>query len=150
MGMQFETFEEILEFAIGQERAAQVFYAHLADEASDPEKSRYYRELVAQEQGHEQKLTELKDSQLNMPTPDLEDLRKCGYLDSMPLAPEMEWKQVLKYLIKKEKSAKMLYTVLANSTAKQELSELFQYLAEQECDHADYFQHEYNACLNAE
>ena len=150
--MQFATFEEVLEFAIGQERAAQVFYTHLAEESADPERRRYYTELAAQEQGHEEKLLGLKMSMstLNLPVPDLEELRKCGYLDTMPLTPEMEWKEVLRYLVKKEKSAKMLYTVLANSTANQEFSELFNYLAQQECEHAHYFQKEYNACLNAE
>lgn len=152
MVMQFGTFEEILEFAIGQERVAQRFYAHLAEEATDPERHRYYLELADQELGHEGKLLGLKmaASRLNIPVPDLEDLRKCGYLDAVPLTPDMEWKEVLRYLVKKEKSAKMLYTVLANSMAKQELAELFQFLAEQECEHADYFQREYNACLNAE
>ena len=143
MVMQFKTFEEILEFAIGQERAAQLFYTHLADEAADPERRRYYSELADQEQGHEEKLLGLKTetSRLNIPVPDLE---------AVPLTPDMEWKDVLKYLVKKEKSAKMLYTVLANSMAKPEFAELFQFLAEQECEHADYFQREYNACLNAE
>ena len=150
MAIEFRTFDEILDFAIGQERAAQVFYTNLAAETADPEKSRYYRDLAAQEQGHEEKLVGLRLAQLHMPTPDLEDLRQCGYLDALPLTPEMKWEQVLKYLIKKEKSAKMLYTVLANSAVKQEHADLFTFLAAQEAAHAEYFQHEYDACLNAD
>ena len=148
---QFDTLDAILDFAITQEQAAQVFYTHLAAEATDPEKAAFYRELAAQERRHEEALCELKRSNPAGPTPDLEDLRQCGYLDAMPLHPGVSWKELLEYIIKKEKSAKMLYTVLANSTAKAALSELFQWLADQEAAHADYFKTEYqNTCLNAD
>lgn len=112
--IQFQTFDEILDFAIMQERAAQIFYAKLADEADDPERGRFYRDLVAQEQTHEEKLLTLKLISSQVHTPDLEELQKCGYLDALPLHPGMSFKEILRYVIKKEKSAKMLYTVLAN------------------------------------
>lgn len=149
MAVQFQTFDEILDFAITQERAAQAFYAHMADEATLPETAAYYHSLVTEERGHEEKLSGLRESCPDLPVPDLEDLRKCGYLDAMPLTTEMDRKQMLRYLIKKEKSAKMLYTVLANSMVKQELANLFNYLAAQECEHAENFQREYDACLDA-
>ncbi len=148
MAVKFQTIDEILDFAITQERAAQAFYAQMAEEAAIPETAAYYRRLVEEERGHEEKLCGLRESQLDLPMPDLEDLRKCGYLDAIPLTPEMERQEILRYLIKKEKSAKMLYTVLANSMAKQELADLFNYLASQECEHADNFQREYDACLD--
>ena len=146
--VHFETFDEILDFAIVQERAAQAFYANLAGEADNADMRRFYESLVEQESIHEEKLTDLKSVCSQLSVPDLEDLQKCGYLDALPLHPEADLKQVLQYLIKKEKSAKMLYTVLANSVQRSEMADLFNVLAAQEADHAEFFKREFEE-LNA-
>lgn len=145
---QFETFDEILDFAIVQERAAQAFYAKMAADADDPERTQFYQSLVEQERKHEEKLVGLKKVSSQLSVPDLEDLQKCGYLDALPLHPGVSFKELLQYLIKKEKSAKMLYTVLANSVQRTELADLFTTLANEEADHADYFKKQYNETVH--
>ena len=143
--LQFQTLDDILDFAIVQEKAAQVFYAKLSDEAGDLNAQLFYRTLAEEEQVHEKKLRKLKSRNSDLPAPDLTDLQKSGYLDALPIGPDMSMKNVLLYALKKEKSAKMLYTVLSNNMKQKELAELFKTLAGEEAEHADYFRTEYNA-----
>ncbi len=150
---QFETLDDILDFAIVQEKAAQKFYAKLfaeAEESKDSEKARIYQDLVEQERIHEEKLQKLRSSHTRLAAPDLTDLEKSGYLKALPLGPEMSLKEVFQYALKKEKSAKMLYNVLANNMPRGELADMFRMLASEESDHADYFRKEHKAlCMKA-
>ena len=142
--LQFQTLDDILDFAIVQERAAQKFYTKLSGQADDLNMQLFYRTLAEEEQTHEKKLQKLKNSNSELPAPDLTDLQKSGYLDALPIGPDMSIKEVLLYALKKEKSAKMLYTVLADNMKNEEMTALFKMLAAKEAEHADYFQKEYN------
>ena len=149
--LQFQTLDDILDFAILQEKAAQEFYAKLSGDANDLNMQLFYRTLVEEEQVHEKELRKLKSSSSELSAPDLTELQKSGYLDALPITPDMEMKEVLLYALKKEKSAKMLYSVLAENMEQPKLADMFKALAAQEAEHADYFQKEYNeVCAKAD
>lgn len=149
--MQFQTLDDILNFAIVQEKAAQKFYTKLSNEAERADMQLFYRTLVEEELTHEKKLRKLKSRNSSLPAPDLTDLQKSGYLDALPIGSDMTLKEVLLYALKKEKSAKMLYTVLSKNIQQAELVDLFKTLALEESGHADFFRKEYNlACAEAE
>jgi rubrerythrin len=147
--MEFHTFEDVLDFAILQEKAAQQFYAKLCDEVLDPDVQLFYRTLVQEEHLHETKLRELKRFEYELIEPDVETLRNSGYLDAMPISPDVTFEGAVRYAVKKEKSARMLYHTLAQMCERKELADLFTELAEQEKSHADYFQAEYRDMLAA-
>lgn len=140
--MQFETFDDILDFAIVQEKAAQKFYTKLSNEAPDAQMQLFYRTLAEEELRHEKKLCKLKTSDSSLPAPDLTELQKSGYMDALPIGPEMSLKDVMLYALKKEKSAKMLYSVLAENMLDAEMNKLFKMLADEEGEHADFFKKE--------
>ncbi|MBP8605818.1 MAG: ferritin family protein [Phycisphaerae bacterium] len=137
--IEFRTFEDILDFAILQEKAAQQFYTHLAGLVLDPDVQLFYRTLAEEERLHEKKLFELKRYEFDLKEPDLESLRSSGYLDAMPAHPEMTIAEAVRYALKKEKSARMLYHTLARMTHRPELAGLLEQLAQQEQQHADFF-----------
>ena len=137
--IEFGTFEDILDFAILQEKAAQQFYTHLSHLVLDPDVRLFYRTLAEEEQLHEKKLTELKRYDYDLVEPDMETLRSSGYLDALPAHPEMTMAEAVRYALKKEKSARMLYHTLALMTHRKELSVVLEHLAEQEQQHADFF-----------
>ncbi|MHC5179907.1 MAG: ferritin family protein, partial [Planctomycetota bacterium] len=87
--MDFDTFEDVLDFAILQEKAAQQFYIKLAGEVLDADVQLFYRTLVEEEQIHEKKLRELKRYEYDLNEPDLEALKDSGYLDAMPIPPDI-------------------------------------------------------------
>ncbi|MBC8378706.1 MAG: ferritin family protein [Planctomycetes bacterium] len=141
--LQFETFDDILDFAIVQEKAAQKFYGKLSDEAESPQMAMFYRTLEQEERVHEEKLQELRSAETELPAPDLTDLEKSGYLKALPLHAGMSLKEVYQYAMKKERSAKMLYSVLAGNMPRKELADLFEKLAAEEAQHAEFFRKEY-------
>jgi len=148
--LQFQTLDDILDFAILQEKAAQKFYTKLSDQADDLNMQLFYRTLAEEEQVHEKELRKLKNRDSNLPAPDLTQLQKSGYLDALPIGPDMSIKEVLLYALKKEKSSRMLYSVLAENMRDEEMAELFKTLAAKEAEHADYFQKEYTVCLKVD
>lgn len=147
--LKFRSFEDVLDFAILQEQAAQKFYAKLAGEVQDPSVQQFYRCLVSEEHSHEEKLRSLKRYAYALREPDLKDLAESGYLDAMPIPPDISFKDAIKYALGKEKSAYHLYRILADMTDREELEQLFRHLASQEMEHMNYFQKEYEAiCLS--
>ncbi|MHC5088135.1 MAG: ferritin family protein, partial [Planctomycetota bacterium] len=139
--------EDVLDFAILQEKAAQQFYIKLAGEVLDADVQLFYRTLVEEEQIHEKKLRELKRYEYDLNEPDLEALKDSGYLDAMPVPADISLADAIRYAIKKERSARMLYRTLGQTCKRKELSELFTELADEEEAHADYFRTEYKELL---
>ncbi len=145
--VEFHTFEDVLDFAILQEKAAQEFYTKLSGEVLDADVQLFYRTLAEEELIHEKKLRALKRYEYDLNEPDMDLLNESGYLDAMPVAPDISLAEAVRYAIKKERSARMLYHTLAQVCHRKELTELFEELAEEEQGHADYFQTEYKDLL---
>ncbi|MHC5138408.1 MAG: ferritin family protein, partial [Planctomycetota bacterium] len=125
----------------------QQFYIKLAGEVLDADVQLFYRTLAEEEQIHEKKLRELKRYEYDLNEPDLEALKDSGYLDAMPIPPDISLADAIRYAIKKERSARMLYRTLGQTCKRKELSELFTELADEEEAHADYFRTEYKELL---
>jgi len=147
--IEFHTFEDVLDFAILQEKAAQQFYTKLSDEVLNPDVLLFYKTLIHEEALHEKKLRELKRYEYDLIEPNIQTLQESGYLDAMPITPEATFEEAVRYAIKKEKSARMLYGMLGQMCEQKELTDLFNDLAAQEQSHADYFQTEYKDMLAA-
>ena len=147
--IEFHNFEDVLDFAILQEKAAQEFYTKLAGEVLDPEVRLFYKTLIQEEQQHEMKLRELKRFGYDLVEPNIEMLKDSGYLDAMPISPEVTFAEAVRYAIKKERSARMLYRTLGKMCERDELKQLFNELAEQELSHAEYFRTEYKDMLES-
>ena len=145
--VEFHTFEDILDFAILQEKAAQQFYTKLSGEVLDADVQLFYRTLAEEECLHEKKLRALKRYKYDLNEPDMEMLKESGYLDAMPVATDISFIEAVRYAIKKERSARMLYHTLGQMCQRKELAELFEDLAEEEQGHADYFRTEYKDLL---
>ena len=143
--LKFETFEDVLDFAILQEQAAQKFYEKMSGEVEDPSVQKFYERLVEEERDHEQKLRDLKRYAYALREPDLKDLAESGYLNAMPIPPDITFKEAIKFALDKERSARQLYNILADLAEREELEQLFRYLASQETKHVDYFQKEFEA-----
>ncbi|MCD6174337.1 MAG: hypothetical protein J7K65_01040 [Planctomycetes bacterium] len=145
--IEFHTFEDVLDFAILQEKAAQQFYTKLSGEVLDPDVRLFYRTLAEEEHIHEKKLRSLKRYEYDLNEPDMAALQESGYLDAMPVAPDISLVEAVRYAIKKERSARMLYRMLSQMTDRKELTDLFGELAEEEEAHAEHFRTEYKDLL---
>lgn len=134
------SFDEVLDFAILQEKAAQQFYTKLAGEVQDPAVRGLYRQLASEEKEHENRLSALKGYAYALREPDLRDLAESGYLDAMPVPADVTVKEAIVLAIRKERSAEHLYTILADLVQQEELEQLFRVLAGQELQHRQAFE----------
>ena len=147
--LKFQNFDEVLDFAILQEQAAQEFYSKMSGRVQDPAVQEFYRGLVCEEREHETRLRSLKGLAYALRQPDLKDLADSGYLDAMPIPPDISFKEAVQIAVRKERSAHQLYNILADMSDRDELEQLFRHLAAQEIKHMSYFQKEYETiCLS--
>lgn len=142
----FNELNDVLDFAIGQEQAAQRFYRDLSGKAADPQVKELYRSLSKQEKAHEKHLREMKKAGGGLSEPDLEAVRTSGYLDARNVPAGITMKEAIAFALEKEKSAHMLYALLADLIENKPAARLFSQLAEEESRHAEYFKTEYDHC----
>ena len=109
---------------------------------NDPDVRLFYRTLVEEEGVHEKELNKLKTSGYQLAEPDMAMLRESGYLDALSADPQMTLHQAIAFALKKKNPPRLLYSTLADCTKDEKLAVLFRHLAEQEQQHADYFQKE--------
>ena len=135
--MKFETFDQVMDFAIDREVDARLFYLRLAQISEDPTLCHLLESLADQELDHQKKLARIKQRQFRMldgdtPIPDL------GIADVAPDIepyPDMSLSEALILAMNKEKYAYRMYLELSQKTDNPELKVLFSALANEEANH---------------
>ncbi len=141
-----ETFADILDFAIEQEREAEAFYRDLALLVKARSMRQILEEFAEEERMHLEKLKMGKQGQFHMldgsvPMPSIHIAKP------LPLAkagPDMDLADALIVAMKREKAAYRLYIGLAADAPNQELMDLFLALAHEEANHKLRFEIEYD------
>jgi len=143
----FSSADEVLDFAIEQEIAAQKFYRDLAKRVAIPEMKEVFKGFQIEEKGHQAKLeaAKSKGSLAAAVTPaDIQDLGLTDYLVDVEPTADMDYQDALILAMKKEKAAYRLYTDLAEITRSKEIKDTFLLLAQEEARHKLRFEIEYD------
>ena len=143
--MEKASFEEILDFAIGRERAAVEFYAELSSIASFAAQKSVLSDFRAMEEGHVTMLVNMKGRRYVSLSKSLAvDLGLARRLaaDEKPAAG-MDFQDILVAAIKKEERAGSLYADLAASSSEPEAKAVFERLTAEESRHKRYFEELY-------
>jgi rubrerythrin len=139
------TFDEILDFAIGEEQKAVDFYSELAGQASSDEMRDVFEEFAQEEVGHKMKLMEVKETGIaDMPPENVADLKIADYVVNVKPSPNMSYQEALVVAMNKEKAAFRLYTSLSQRAEEPALKQLFAALAQEESKHKLRFEVEYD------
>jgi rubrerythrin len=142
---QWNTIEDVLDFAIDSEEESVQFYTRLAERADRPWMRAVFEGFAREEQGHKAKLTSIKEGRRDLPAPaKVQDLKIGDYLVDQKPDPELDYQQALILAMKKEKAAFRLYTDLANLVPNESLRQTFQALAQEEAKHKLRFEIEYD------
>ncbi len=140
--MGYATLGEILEFAIGREKAAVAFYQELTGIAGFAAQKATLAEFVAMEKGHAAMLEAMKARgtvKLSSSTAvDLGAARKVAAEDRPPAG--MSFQDILSAAVSKEGRSLELYTQLARESGDPGIRETFERLAGEESRHRAYFQ----------
>ena len=142
---QWNSVDEILEFAIGNEEKAAEFYAELAGKVKTAQMRAVFEGFAREEQGHKAKLEGVKLSGSLAPaSKKVMDLQLADYLVDAQPTDDMDYQQALTLAMKQEKAAFKLYNDVAAVADDPEISSLFQFLAQEEAKHKLRFEIEYD------
>ncbi len=143
---EFETINDILDFAIDQEEQAVDFYNEMADNARSDDMKRIFEEFAREEMAHKAKLINVKKTGLyTSEVETVQDLKIADYVVvSKKTISQLTYEDALVLAMKKEKSAFKLYSNLAERAPNAEVKELFQALALEESKHKLSFELEYD------
>lgn len=143
----FSSADEILDFAIEQETAANRFYLDLAKRSAIPAMQQVFEGFAKEEQGHRAKLEALKNKGGLAEHIEPEEVQALGiadYVVDVEPTADMDYKDALILAMKKEKASYRLYLDLASVAQSKELTDMFMWLAQEEAKHKLRFEIEYD------
>jgi len=142
---QWNSADEILDFAIKNEEEAAEFYTDLAGKMDSPSIRKLFQDFAREEQGHKAKLLRVKQSgELEPASQSIMDLKIGDYLVDAEPGANLDYQQALILAMKQEKAAFKLYTDLAATTDSPDLRGLLLSLAQEEAKHKLRFEIEYD------
>ena len=142
---EFETIEDILDFAIQSEQNAVDFYSKLAQDSRNEEMKQVFVQFAKEEMGHKAGLLRIKTNGTFAVKDEIVlDLKMSDYLVDVEPTPDMSYEQALVIAMKREKNAFKLYTHLSAKAPTAELKRIFQSLAVEESKHKLRFELEYD------
>ncbi len=142
---EFDSINDILDFAIDEEQKAVDFYTELAGKSTSDEMRQVFNEFAQEEVQHKARLTGIREQGLfEITFEKVADLKIADYVVNVKPSPEMTYRDALVMAMNKEKAAFRLYTNLAERAPTEQLRDLFLSLAQEESKHKLRFEIEYD------
>lgn len=149
--MNFESVDAVLEYAIGKEKEAVVFYNDLSKIESSAALQETFKKLAQEEGTHIKKLVGISKNRVMLDSYELKpvtDLKISDYMVEKQYSEGMDMQDILHLAMKREEMAVKLYTDLAKSSDNAEFTKLFQVLAQEEAQHKFAFESMYDDFLS--
>ena len=142
---EFESINDILDFAIQAEQNAVDFYTSLAGTSTTDDMKAIFEEFAKEEVSHKARLIKIKEEGLfDVPAETVTDLKIADYVVNVKPSPDMSYQDALVLAMKREKAAFRLYTNLAAKAPNDKMKRLFESLALEESKHKLRFELEYD------
>lgn len=143
--MNFESVDQILDYAISQEEAAYDFYMDLAGKMDKPNMKKVFEEYAQEEKMHKAKLQTVKKGKVMLGSEQkVLDLKLGDNLIDIKLDKNLSYQDALIVAMKAEKAAYKLYNDLASATDDANLKATLLDLAQEEAKHKLRFEVEYD------
>ena len=143
--MNFNSVDEILDYAIEKEQDASDFYTNLAGSMKVEHMKDVFLGFAQEEMGHKKKLEAVKGGKKLLSSEKrILDLKVGDFLVEIEISSNPTYQDALIVAMKAEKNAYRLYNSLANATDEADLKEFFLALAQEEAKHKLRFEIEYD------
>jgi len=145
--MSFESFEEIISFAIENEKEAAAFYADCATQESFASVKEALLEFAEEEKKHQAMLENLgKNKELveNYKLKWIPDMKRSDYIVEMQYEEGMHYADILRLAMKREENALKMYNELQKKTDNPENIKVFKILCQEEAKHKQFFETQYD------
>lgn len=141
----FNSVDEILDYAIQMEQNAVDLYTRLAEKTTNETTRKVFLGFAGEEKGHKAKIEAVKAGKrfLGQAAP-VQDLKIADYTNNIVLGDAPTYEEALLFAMKQEKQAFRMYTDLADRAPSEELKNLFLTLAQEEAKHKLRFEVEYD------
>lgn len=141
--MNFESIEEILQFAIEKEEEAAAFYTEVAAQEPFSGAKQTFLDFASEEQKHAALLRDFEGSQEKIKAYKLKwipDMKRSDYMVDMVYEKGMHYTDILRLAMKREEKALALYNQLQSKTDQDEYIRLFKILAQEEAKHKQFLE----------
>ena len=134
--MSFESFKDIMRYAIEKEKEAAAFYDDISGQEQFSGTRDTFLAFAAEERKH-QKLLEgfSRESVAAYPVRKIPDLKRSDYLVDLQYEPGMGYADILRLAMKREEKALKFYGDFAQGAQQPEHRKLFEILAQEEAKH---------------
>lgn len=147
--MNFESFDQVLDYAIEREEEAAELYNYLAGKMERPHMKAVFLDFALEEEQHKKKLIGIKEGKLAAPAVEkIIDLKIGDYLIDIKLGDDLNYQQALVIVMRSEKNAFKLYLDLADKVDDDDLRNTFNMLAQEEARHKLRFEIEYDDLID--
>jgi rubrerythrin len=136
--MDFESFEDLINFAIEKEKDAVSFYQDASRQETYAGAKEAFEEFAKAERKHQSMLEgflkgEFKISDYAFKW--IPDMKRSDYLVDMEYKKGMHYEDMLRLAMQREEKSLKLYNELEKKTEKQDLVTLFKMLSQEEAKH---------------
>ncbi len=148
--MNFGSVDEILDFAIGKEKEAVVFYNDLNKKETSKSLKETFKDLAQEEAKHVKLLTTISKNRETIESykeEKITDLKISDYMVEKEYEEGMPLQDILVIAMKREEAAVKLYNDLSQRTDHEESVKLFKLLAQEEAEHKYTFEKMYDDTL---
>ena len=136
--MSFQSFEEIIHFAIEKEKEAVAFYENASRQEPYSGGRKIFEEFADEEKKHKAMLEgflkgekNLADYQFNW----IPDMKRSNYMVDLTYEPGMPYAEALRLAMKREEHALKLYNDLQEKADDPDVVNLFKMLSQEEAKH---------------
>ena len=141
----FESIDEILDFAIQAEQGAVNLYTGLAEKARIKDMQEVFMEFAKEEMAHKARLLKIKEEGIiDLPNEKVNDLKISDYTGDVASSDDMDYAQALVLAMSQEDAAKTISWNEAARAPDQQFKNLFLSLAQEEAKHKLRFELEYD------
>ncbi len=136
--MSFESFEDIIKYAIESEKEAVAFYGEIAQKAPSANERKILEEFADEERKHQAMFEDFGNNKEKLEGYKftwISDIKRSNYVVDMEYEEGMHYLDLLRLAMKREEKALQMYNELLEKTDDEELKKLFKMLCQEEAGH---------------
>ena len=136
--MNFNSVEEIVEYALGKEKEAVEFYTELSQNETFKAAKQTFEQFANEEKKHVKLLEDLGNNKVKIEEYKFEwipDMKRSDYMVDVEYEPGMHYTDILRLAMKREEKALLLYNELAEKADKPDFVNVFKMLCQEEAKH---------------
>ncbi len=136
--MSFQSIDEIIDFAIANEKEAVAFYTELSEQETFKSAKQTFLEFAQEEAKHQKLLEDFRQNKEKLASYDykwIPDIKRSDYMTDIEYQSGMPYEDILLIAMKREEKSLALYNELASKTDDDACIQLFKMLSQEEAKH---------------